>query len=329
MADIHKDRLLASNELLWTSQKYSDMTIRCGSKEYKVHRSVICPRSTFFAAACNGEFMEAKSATITMNDDDLQAVENMLLYLYTLDYPDEEVPNVPADHGAMDSSLPPHLRTISTTTEEDTNVGTTLGLIEGTTLHDPRMMNHALVYAVADKYDIPELKELAKCKFQTLARSKWPHDDLHAVTEIVFSTTPDQDMGLRQIILDICAEHFQDILKDEGSRDAVLNTKAITVAVLDAAVRKYDQDTVLLDGFLAKQIELECELLEAKKDAQVALDQKDAWASRLDSLLQRANNIQKCRHCQEQFQWTLERSGSFGGLGMLLRCASCRTKEVL
>lgn len=57
MADIHKDRLLASNEFLWTSQKYSDMTIRCGSKEYKVHRSVICPRSTFFAAACNGEFM--------------------------------------------------------------------------------------------------------------------------------------------------------------------------------------------------------------------------------------------------------------------------------
>ena len=57
MADIHKDRVVASNESLWNSQMYSDLTIRCGSKEYKVHRSVVCPRSAFFAKACNGEFI--------------------------------------------------------------------------------------------------------------------------------------------------------------------------------------------------------------------------------------------------------------------------------
>ena len=57
MADIQKDRVIAGNMSLLTSQMYSDITIRCGSAEYKLHRAIICPRSTFLNAACSGEFM--------------------------------------------------------------------------------------------------------------------------------------------------------------------------------------------------------------------------------------------------------------------------------
>ena len=57
MTDMQKDIVVASNMSLLTSQLYSDITIRCGVDEYKLHRAIICPRSTFFAAACNGEFM--------------------------------------------------------------------------------------------------------------------------------------------------------------------------------------------------------------------------------------------------------------------------------
>lgn len=38
------------------SADYSDLTITCGEKEFKVHRAVICPRSNYFDAACKGEF---------------------------------------------------------------------------------------------------------------------------------------------------------------------------------------------------------------------------------------------------------------------------------
>lgn len=38
------------------SADYSDLTITCGEKEFKVHRAVICPRSDYFDAACKGEF---------------------------------------------------------------------------------------------------------------------------------------------------------------------------------------------------------------------------------------------------------------------------------
>lgn len=265
-----------------------------------------------------------------MNDDDPQTIKRMLQYLYTLDYPEDDVPFVRADHAAMDGSLsPPLLHNTSTITEHKTDSITTLGLFEGASSHDPKMMNNAIAYATAEKYDIPELKELAKRKFQTLASSKWPHNNFYAVTEAVFSTTPDEDMGLRQIVIDICGKHFRDILKDEESRAAFLNNKAVAVAVLDTAVRMNDQYMVLLGGAQAKHVTLAGELSKAKADMQIALDQKDAWSSRLDSLFQRANGVQKCRHCHKKFQWNLERLEAWGGLGMQLRCEGCRTKEVL
>jgi hypothetical protein len=31
---------------------YSDLTIRCGDAEFRVHRCIVCPQSTFFRNAC-------------------------------------------------------------------------------------------------------------------------------------------------------------------------------------------------------------------------------------------------------------------------------------
>lgn len=43
-------------ENLFGPSKYSDLTVRCGEDEYKVHRAILCPRSDVFAAACDGGF---------------------------------------------------------------------------------------------------------------------------------------------------------------------------------------------------------------------------------------------------------------------------------
>jgi hypothetical protein len=43
--------------VLLKSAKYSDLTtLVCKGREFYVHRAVLCPKSTFFDAACSGGF---------------------------------------------------------------------------------------------------------------------------------------------------------------------------------------------------------------------------------------------------------------------------------
>ena len=56
MADIQKGGIHASLSSIFKSEKYSDLIIRCGDRVFKVHRAIVCPRSHFFAAACDGPF---------------------------------------------------------------------------------------------------------------------------------------------------------------------------------------------------------------------------------------------------------------------------------
>ncbi|RFN52867.1 amino acid transport protein gap1 [Fusarium flagelliforme] len=66
--------------------KYSDLTIECGEDSYTVHKAIICTRSPFFAARCDGDSKEAKSGVIKLPDDDPVAVKMVIRYLYTGTY---------------------------------------------------------------------------------------------------------------------------------------------------------------------------------------------------------------------------------------------------
>ena len=46
----------SSNWALLQSGQYSDLTVKCEAREWKVHRLVICPRSGFFENACKNDF---------------------------------------------------------------------------------------------------------------------------------------------------------------------------------------------------------------------------------------------------------------------------------
>ena len=258
-----------------------------------------------------------------MDDDDPEAVKRLLLYLYTFDYPDEDDSDIPV---TTDRSSTPPLP--SAATLEKSIFGTMFDSYDGATRHDPRMMTNVLVYAVAEKYDIPDLKDLAKHKFGTLARSKWPQDEFHAVTEAVFSTTPDTDMGLRRIVMDICSEHFEDILRDKDSRVIFFENKSIAAVVLDAALRKFDYNEMLLDEAFAEQATLGKELSKVNGEKRAALEQKSAWTSRLDMVLQRVNKDQYCWHCGKEARWLLERVEHQSVLDIQLKCSKCRKKPI-
>ncbi|RDI83852.1 hypothetical protein Vi05172_g6278 [Venturia inaequalis] len=69
------------------SDEFSDMTITCkDGKIFKVHRAVISSQSKFFYNACTKDFKEKKDANIDLSEQDPEAVEALLEYLYKCDY---------------------------------------------------------------------------------------------------------------------------------------------------------------------------------------------------------------------------------------------------
>ncbi|KAF4999389.1 hypothetical protein FGRMN_2530 [Fusarium graminum] len=83
---------------------YSDLTIVCGDYRHQVHKSVVCTRSHFFKAACDGKFKEAQTGEVQLPDDDPVAVRMMVEYLYHHMY----TPPVVSTHDStIDAELSP------------------------------------------------------------------------------------------------------------------------------------------------------------------------------------------------------------------------------
>ena len=57
------------------------------------------------------------------------------------------------------------------------------------------------VYALADKYNVQPLKELAKVKFQKALDTQYEHESFPGAIVAVYSTTPSSDRGLRDAVV--------------------------------------------------------------------------------------------------------------------------------
>lgn len=89
----------------------------------------------------------------------------------------------------------------------------------------PELVAHAKVYILAEKYLISGLKALALQKFTTSVCDRFDADDfLHAIQE-VYTSTLENDKGLRDVIASTLYQHrylldqkeVQAILKDLGA----------------------------------------------------------------------------------------------------------------
>ena len=69
---------------------------------------------------------------------------------------------------------------------------------------------------MADIFDVPQLKLLAKEKFSEYA-GMWPIPDLTTIVQQVLTSTPQTDRGLRDILVDIFANHVDSITASAGS----------------------------------------------------------------------------------------------------------------
>ncbi|MCJ1244620.1 hypothetical protein MMC30_001818 [Trapelia coarctata] len=168
---------------LLANNGYADFTVKCGNRTWGIHRAIVCTRSFYFKRVCAGNFKvsplilpmplfnneaelnakEAMQSSITLEDDDPAFVGGMLEYLYTMVYP-----SVASVFRKSDDLV-----------------------------FDARM------YAIADKYDLPDLKRKVQEAFVLLLPNHTEDVLFAEVARAVYELTPQTDRGLRDLVNDI------------------------------------------------------------------------------------------------------------------------------
>ncbi|KAI4120666.1 MAG: hypothetical protein LQ341_007518, partial [Variospora aurantia] len=183
---------------------------------------------------------EAQEGTMDLSDDDPEALRRLLQYLYTADYTDKEATFWPDDLKSTRTELEQGEATLGTST-----------LDAARPCSEPSMVakpveaawNNMLVYALAEKYDIGILKDLAKCKFiLCLAPEKWASpvwnaESLIRLVQTVYTSTPAGDRGLRdpmaRFICQILMDEACNLMEHPGFREAMRNDGALALDVMD------------------------------------------------------------------------------------------------
>ena len=205
-----------------------------------------------------------------------------------------------------------------------------------------RMLMNTEVYAVADRLDIDALKQHAAVKFTNDAK-RWPHGNFPAVVQQVLQCTPSNDRYLREVCVDICAQHVRELMgvnscaEETNDWTTVLREDAdFTVAVLRKSVQQthHEAESRLASeaGLVANIEDLEEENRELAASVtimtvfQAQKQQLDGALGMnfIDRFLGTLSKYPQCRHCKEPLQYTLESSA---GYGYFLRCIGCKTKH--
>lgn len=168
---------------------------------------------------------------IDLSEDDPQAVDLMLQYLYHLDYvlppaEEENLPNASGNKPVAKVSLYPH------TVLYDFRKGNmrAVPIVRNTTACKPtphHLVVHAKVFALAEKYAITGLYSMAKSNFQGEAYLFWDTADFLDATEYIFSSTPSIVRDLREIVAENITTHSMLLTQNARLNDMIVNTEGL------------------------------------------------------------------------------------------------------
>lgn len=86
------------------------------------------------------------------------------------------------------------------------------------------MLFNVNVYQTGDKYDIPNLKKQAKEKFAVALKNCWEMDDFPVAIAKAYSTTVASDRGLRDLLIETCLEHIDELLGNDDFKQVLRET---------------------------------------------------------------------------------------------------------
>ncbi len=103
----------------------------------------------------------------------------------------------------------------------------------------PALLIDAQVYTIAEKYNIPSLKVLAREKFDGTVDKGWEDDGFPLAIREIYTSTPDSDRGLRDIVRKVVRENVKALLCRPDMKALMLEVNEFTVDTLDAVVKAY------------------------------------------------------------------------------------------
>jgi len=71
-----------------------------------------------------------------------------------------------------------------------------------------QLLLHAKMYEIGDKYDVIGLKQLAREKFLRVCNEYWDTEYFAPAAHYAFSTTPEEEKGLRDVISNVISQHM-------------------------------------------------------------------------------------------------------------------------
>ncbi|KAI9742728.1 MAG: hypothetical protein M1835_003025 [Candelina submexicana] len=202
--------------ILYENEKYSDLTIECQKRKWKAHRAVLCTQSDYFLRACDSKFavgtyyvqqrfqppcqpkQESTPGFFQLDNDDQAIVECMLQFMYQ---------------------------------------GIYTGIVEAVAKNNEHTMLDVKVYAIAERFGVPELKEYAKGKFGSHATDSWNSDGFSDVIQAVYDMTPETDHGLRDTVIKISGINAPCLMDRGEFKNLLKENNDFEVAVLEQVVQ--------------------------------------------------------------------------------------------
>ena len=109
--------------------------------------------------------------------------------------------------------------------------------IDGSARHgfdETELHVHAKVYALADKYGIRDLENVAQAKFADAASRHWNTGSFPLAIQVVYSSTPDNHQGLRDVVINTISKHRELLMKAEVET-LVKNVNGLAFGLLESA----------------------------------------------------------------------------------------------
>ncbi|EXK40912.1 hypothetical protein FOMG_04479 [Fusarium oxysporum f. sp. melonis 26406] len=297
------------------SGEFSDFTLICKDREFKLHQVIVCPQSPVISAALHSGFEETTSKVVTVNEFDVATVQSMVTFLYTGDYklaPETEKPvqvkdgDEKSEEGEIDS--------------EDDNMSKDSPAsqkIEDKTAE--KILSHLRVNAIADYYNIEKLAKHSTSKIYTILQDDLDFLILPKIIEEMSTTTRDAD--LRSLIAKATAKYIGELTSLQVLRTLELEHN-LAIDILEAYGKRIQP---LLEDLSAARV-----LQNSYKQARnVQQRHKNLTVAKIRSVLELLENTTKCRNCNKEFGcYIQEPAGAVNDPSRYaLRCSGCQCRH--